>query len=780
MCRTLVILESPAKCGKIEKFLGASYVCAASYGHIRELKGLDAIKYGPDGDVSPRYTIIPSKAKQVARLRAEARSADSVMLATDDDREGEAIAWHLREVLGLPAITPRIVFHEITRGALEAAVAAPRIIDMNVVRAQQAREIIDLTVGFRISPVLWDKLSKKTKQGLSAGRCQTPALRLVHDNAEEVAASPGEMVYSATGTFTDKSIPFKLEDTKATQQEVEAWLGHAVKAQQERKYVFTRGLVRRCSDSPPRPFTTSTMQQAASSRLRMSPKRSMKVCQSLYEAGHITYMRTDSDTMAPEFVTSAVGVVRMQHGEPFVAAHGDLAALSVRKGAPGAQEAHEAIRPTHVGRSTLGDTVERDASRLYALIWNRAVAACMAPAVVQRMKALVSAPNVGRFVHSAENEVFPGWHVIEGKPLCSEAFHLLAAIKNKSCLPYRSVVAEPTLRGTKHRYTEASLVKELESRGIGRPSTFASLVAKIQERGYVKVQDVPGRQIECRTYRLGADDAVPEVSVASKVFGAEKKKLVIQSLGRMVISMLVEHFDDLFRYDYTADMERKLDDVAAREVHWADVCQGCDADVTRLLEPLGERAKSGIKVDEEHTFMVGRYGPVLKHVDRRGKTSFKGIRKDLDLDMDKLRAGGYSLTELLAGKQEQHVLGKHEGKSVTLKSGRYGPYVEWNGVRRSVGAEFGTDRPPSLAEAVELLSTAGSRSVLRQLDSCTAIRNGPKGDYVFYKKPKQKKPAFYSLRTFIAEHGKDSYKTCDLALIAAWLKKEHKHCLATQ
>lgn len=780
MCRTLVILESPAKCGKIERFLGACYVCIASYGHIRELKGLDAIKYTDDGDVVPEYTIIASKAKQVARLKAEAARADSVILATDDDREGEAIAWHVREVLGLPDFTPRIVFHEITRNAVEAAMRSPRTINMDVVRAQQAREIIDLTVGFKVSPVLWDKLSKQTKQGLSAGRCQTPALRLVHDNAEEVAASPGEMVYAATGTFTAKNLPFKLDTTFADRAEVEAWLSRVAQAQANGSYVFSRGLIRRCYDEPPRPFTTSTMQQAASSRLKMSPKRSMKVCQSLYEGGHITYMRTDSDCMAPEFVTSAVGVVRMKYGDPFVASEPRLAALSQRKGTPGAQEAHEAIRPTHVGRGCLGDTVDRDESRLYALIWNRAVGACMAPAEVQRMKAAVSASQVGNFVYKAENEVFPGWHAVEGTSVCPEAFNLLISIKNRSPLPYHSVVAEPTLRGTKSRYTEASLVKELESRGIGRPSTFASLVSKIQERGYVKVQDVPGRQVECRTYRLEGKDTVPEIYVATKVFGTEKKKLVIQALGRMVISMLVEHFDDLFRYGYTSDMESKLDGIAARDATWSDVCKACDADVTRLLAPLGPCTKSGIRVDDQHTFMVGRYGPVLKHVDKRGKTTFKGVRKDLDLDMDKLQNGEYTLSDLVAEKQAQTVLGKHEGKTVTLKSGRYGPYVEWNGIRRSVRAEQVEDgRTLDLGEAVLLLTAAGERGVVRPLDAFTAIRSGPKGDYVFHKKPRMKKPVFYSLRTFITQHGKDSYKTCDIALVKTWLKKEHKHTLST-
>lgn len=776
MARTLVILESPAKCGKIERFLGSAFVCAASYGHIRELKGLEAIRYTPTGELDPQYSVIGSKAKQVACLRAAARAADAVILATDDDREGEAIAWHVREVLGLPASTPRIVFHEITQRAVESAMRAPRRVDMDMVRAQQAREIIDLSVGFRVSPVLWEKLSKQTKRGLSAGRCQTPALRLVHDNAEEIAASPGEMVYACVGSFTKLCLPFKLDATFSSTQETEAWLALAADAQVRGGYKFSRGLIRKCRDEPPRPFTTSTMQQAASTRLRMSPKVSMKACQKLYEAGHITYMRTDSDAMSPEFVTGAVGMVRMRHGDTYVAEPSVLHGLSQRKGAAGAQEAHEAIRPTHVGRATLGDTVGRDESRLYDLIWKRAVGACMAPADVQRMRAQVSAPNVGTFVHSAEEQTFAGWRILDGKAVDPAAFRFLKSLKNGEVLPYLSIVAEPALRGGKTRYTEASLVRELEKRGIGRPSTFASLVAKIQERGYVKVRDVPGKEVECRSYRLEGRDIVPAVSVSRKVFGAEKRKLVIQSLGRMVVEMLCRHFDELFRYGYTADMERRLDSIASKDEQWTDVCKACDADISRLLDPLGIETKrdKGIRVDEHHTFIVGKYGPVLKHVGAGGKTTFKALRQDLELDMDKLRAGGYTVDELVAKRPGKWVLGKHEGKTVTLKAGRYGLYAEWNGKKCSVGVPEEAAETVKLGTVVELLCAAGTRGLVRQLDRDTAIRSGPRGDYIFHKKPKWRKPVFYSLRSFISEHGKDSYKTCELSVLRDWLAAEHQ------
>jgi DNA topoisomerase-1 len=766
MSRSLVILESPAKCGKIEQFLGPDCVCLASYGHIRELRGLDAVAFD-DTEVHLSYTVIGAKAKQVAKLKAAAKRANEVILATDDDREGEAIAWHIREVLGLPAHTKRIVFHEITCHAVLAALAAPRTVDMARVRAQQAREVIDLTVGFRVSPVLWQKLCKRTKRGLSAGRCQTPALRLVAENDVEVRNVRGTVVYSVVGIFTRLSLPFKLTTTFPGTDEVEMFLQASAK---HSDYVFCRGSALVHADAPPRPFTTSTLQQAASTQLRMSPKRAMSVCQALYEAGHITYMRTDSDCMAPEFVTAAAGTVRMMHGEPFVGA--DLHALSQRgAGAPGAQEAHEAIRPTHVGRVSLGQTAAAGESRMYELIWKRAVGACMAPAELQRVKASVAGPTSAIFVHTAEEVAFAGWKALDGPAPDAVAFRHLLTIKNGSQLPYMSICAAPTLRGAKLRFAEAGLVKQLEARGIGRPSTFASLVAKLQERGYAKVQDVAGREAECREYRLEPGSDVAAVTVVKKVFGAEKRKLVLQPLGRMVIDILTTHFESLFRYDYTADMESRLDEVAAGSAEWEAVCTDCRDDVARQLAPLGAPEKGGITIDAQHTYIVGRHGPVIKKVAPNGEVTFKGVRKDVD--MDRLRAGNYTLDELEAASQPARVLGRHEGETVTLKVGRYGPYVEWKGARRSVSAEVGAPDELTLESVLPLLSGAGARGTLRELDRHTSIRTGPNGDYVFHKRPGWKRPRFYPLRTFIAAHGKDSYKTCDHAELATWLQEEH-------
>ena len=779
MPRCLVVLESPAKCGKIEKFLGSTYACVATFGHIRELKGLEAIRYQSDGTIRLAYTNVPTKGKQIARLRDAARNADEVILATDDDREGEAIAWHARELLGLPADTKRIVFREITQHAVRLALESPRTVDMDRVRAQQAREVVDLTVGFRVSPFLWAKLSKATKKGLSAGRCQTPALRLVAENDAAVAANgPGQVVYTVTGVFTKLSLPFKLDQAFSSTTDVEAFLTASA---HHDAYAVARGPERRYAEPPPPPFTTSAMQQAASSTLGMAPKRAMAVCQKLYEAGHITYMRTDSEALAPEFVAAAAGAVRMRYGDAYLGQR--LALLSARSKeaeAGGAQEAHEAIRPTHAGRLSLGETVERTEARMYDMIWKRAVGACMAPAQERRMAVTVAAAQNRKFMHEAREILFPGWKVLHGKTSegAADAFRLLQqlTVGVGSTLPPRAITATATLRGTKCHYAEAGLIKQLESRGIGRPSTFASLVAKLQERGYTRLGDVPGRRVHCREYRLEQGDKAFTVTTTEKQLGAERKKLVLQPLGRTVADLLVENFGDLFRYEYTAEMEQQLDEVARGATTWESVCTRCKDDVSRLLEPHKECEKMGIELDQEHTYIIGRHGPVIKRVTARGKVSFLGVRKDVD--MDRLRAGGYTVEELAAATTAARELGTHEGEIVTLKVGRYGPYVEWNGARRSVPAEAGAPDELVLNDVLPLICGAGARGVVRELDSHTSIRTGPNGDYVFHKKPRWKRPRFYPLRGFIRLHGKDSYKTCDRSVFADWLKEEHKVALA--
>ncbi len=758
---SLVVLESAAKCSKVEGFLGEGYKCVASYGHIRELKGLDAIRTSPDGRLTLSYSISQGKAKRVQALKAAARKAGEVVLATDDDREGEAIAWHVREMLGLAPETKRIVFNALTLQALRTAMANPRVIDMDRVHAQQAREVIDLTVGFRISPVLWASLSRKTKRGLSAGRCQTPALRLVADNDVEAKNATTRSVYTVTGVFTSARISFRLDkeldDDTSAQSFMDAIPKHT-------DYEFKRGMVRSYKESAPPPFTTSVMQQTASSQLGMAPKRTMSVAQKLYEAGHITYMRTDSRRLAPEFVSAAAGVVRLNFGDRFV--KDNLAGLSEGEAAAGAQDAHEAIRPTHAGRRELPGDTEPACARLYTLIWKRSIAACMADAEEKRFKATIAAPMEMLFCHTPSLLVFTGWKAAHGEKEEDDAFAILQALPTGSVLPPSQVDARVSVRGGKPRYTESSLIRKLESLGIGRPSTFAAIVSKIQERGYVRVGDVAGAKVRCKEFRWESGWAVAEASLVERTFGSEKKKLVLQALGRSVVDLLESNFREMFEYDYTAGMESTLDAIAQGRSTRDAVCAGCSDSITRLLGETDQHARMAIRIDGAHQYIIGRHGPVVKHTDAEGQVSFKAVRDGID--PVKLEAGEYELDEVLVTSTPSKKLGEHEGKPVVLKSGRYGFYVEWNGTKRSVPTTIGVGSDITL-EAVLPLVKSTKGGVIRQIDKYTSVRSGPHGDYIFHKKPGWKKPRFIPLKDFIKAHGVGSYKECPVSQITEWL-----------
>lgn len=759
MTHVLIIVESPAKCRKIESLLGEGYRCEASFGHVREIKGLEAIDV--EKGFAPAFTPIPGKRKQISRIREAARRASDVILASDDDREGEAIAWHVCEILGLPVeTTKRMVFNEITEAALRQGLATLRTLDMDLVRAQQSRQVLDMLVGFRMSPVLWRAIPVQRTKSLSAGRCQTPALRLVYDNELECEANPGRQAYRTTGYFTRLSLPFVLDHDYETSDEVEAFLEETV----GHTHIYSVDSPRRLVKDPPKPYTTSSLQQAASNELRFSPKKTMELCQKLYESGLITYMRTDSKSYSNEFLDSAREHIRDTLSDDHV--RDDLASLAARGEDRGAQEAHEAVRPTDI---SVPHASEGPAAKLYAMIRRNALESCMAPCSTEALTAYVSAPGDKCYSHTVERVIFLGWRAIAGvadpEP---RAFGLLLAIAQGSTIDYARIEAKVVPTGATGRLTEARLVRLLEARGIGRPSTFSSLVDKIQERGYVKKQDVPGSDVQCVDFTLEGDELSSVVE--TRTFGKERGKLRLLPLGRQVIEFLVRECGELFEYDYTRKLEEKLDAVSRGELEWSAPCSDCMQTMSAVAG-TSHSHQNQVPVDKDHTYMVAKYGPVIKRT-VGGKTTFMKARDDID--MARLRRGEYELSEIVVGSTDTRTIGTHDGSPVVLRTGRYGVYAQWKDRKVSL-SDAKSLSEPTLAQVVSRLAEKAASGIVREIDSRTSIRTGKYGDYVFHRPQRSNKPVFIKLGPFIASRGPGSYKTCPVDDLVEWLSTDKRY-----
>ena len=497
MSYKLVIVESPAKCQKIEKFLGAGYKCIASFGHIRELNGLKSIDI--NNNFKPTFINTESKQSQINKLKSMIRGADEVLLAADDDREGEAIAWHICDLFKLPIqTTKRMIFHEITEPAVKNALQNVTTLNMNIVNAQLSRQILDILVGYKVSPILWNQISQN-KNKLSAGRCQTPALRIVYDNHKEIETSPGKKVYKTTGYFTKSNLPFVLNYDYDNEDIINEFLEESV----NHEHIYNCGKEKNTTKQPPTPFTTSSLQQMANNELRLSPKDTMKSCQILYEGGFITYMRTDSKTYSEEFVNNAKKYINDTYGEEYpnkniydlcrkdaVEEKSKSKSKSKKekeKKDNNAQEAHEAIRPTSVSvlEPEITQTITPKEVKLYKLIRRNTLESCIEAAKYLSITATITSPQEHIYKYSTEQVVFPGWKIVNGYEVENKDFRYLQTLKNNSELDYNKITCKVTIKDLKSHYTEAKLVQLLEQKGIGRPSTFSSLIEKIQERGYI-------------------------------------------------------------------------------------------------------------------------------------------------------------------------------------------------------------------------------------------------------------------------------------------------------
>lgn len=706
--QTLVIVESPAKCLKIESYLGPGYKCIASFGHLRNLVSLNDIDITHGFQV--KYTNDDKKDKVIANLKKYICESDEVILATDDDREGEAISWHICMLFDLSlATTKRIVFREITETAIQAAIKTPKTIDMNRVHSQQARQILDMLVGYTISPLLWKYISKAN---LSAGRCQSPALRLIYENQLDIDNSPGRQVYKTTGYFTSQTIPFELNREFDSAREISDFLENEV----NHSHIYSRTEPKKVIKEPPEPLTTSRIQQLASNELRISPKDTMRSCQILYENGYITYMRTDSKKYSQDFIEAVKNWIvkeyndqRYIHNQIDNLGNGRKTSIEDIKKAEktkekdlNAQEAHEAIRPTAISLKEIPETEKEIGSRerkLYAMIRETTLESCMAPAEYSTITASFSGYKNTTYNFTSQNACFLGWKIVslnkQKQDQTEKQYHYLLQIKPGTVFEYKKIASVVSLVNTKHHYTEAKLVQLLEEKGIGRPSTFSSLVEKIQDREYVKKQDVDGRKIICVNYEL-ENDVLTE-NTATKEFGQEKGKLVLQPLGKIVAEFLSKNCDKFLNYEYTSEMERELDDISRGEKEWIELCEKCHADLEEMKTAIAKtERKFEIKIDERHSYILGKHGPVIKGIDETGKTVFKSVKPDLDLG--RIEKGEYTLEEIIDEKKSIHPeensnskpkpdfikLGKYQDKILYLKKGPYGLYANWGTTNKSL------------------------------------------------------------------------------------------------
>jgi len=773
----LIIVESPSKCSKIESFLGNEYCCIASKGHIRTIDGLKSID--TKNTFEPTFSIIDEKKGQVEFMRSviDRFSKSNIILATDDDREGEAIAWHICMLFDLPIkTTKRILFHEITKKAIIDAVNHPTTLNMNLVQAQHARQVLDMIVGFKISPFLWKYLYHSKSNSLSAGRCQTPALRLVYDN--ELNKNAGiETKYKTIGNFTSNNIQFELNHEFDDKNEVLNFL--------EKSKTFSHlikvGNSKETTKSAPKPFNTSRLLQTSNNVLHLSPKQTMDLCQMLYQNGYITYMRTDSTKYAADFLKKAKDYIIEEYKKPEYVGNLDLIELK------DANNPHEAIRITHIEMVSLPNCDNTKMVSLYRLIWRNTIESCMADARYNSIGVTISAPLEHNYKHTIEIPLFLGWKKVNGKNgydnenntgfintekqnIPSSQHTFLQFLENsKKPIPYNYIESTLVLRNKHQHYTEASLINKLEELGIGRPSTFASIVDTIQERGYVLRKNLDGEKVNCVEFKLR--EKTIEETTKEKVFGNEKNKLILQPLGLLTVEFLIQHFQQMFSYDYTKSMEDKLDEVSSgKELEWAKICKDCYKEIGALSKPIAKLEKQTYPIDDTHDFVFEKFGPVVRHKLEDGTMEYKQVKKDMKIDLEKLKNRGYTLDELYEIKND--CLGKYEDKDMFIKNGKFGPYVEWGDNRESIRKINKPLNEIKLEDIIELLSGDAKdkdNSILRVVTPEISIRKGKFGEYVYYKRSDMKKPEFLNIKKF-----PEAYAVCEPEVLINWLVTTYK------
>ena len=741
MAKNLVIVESPAKAKTIEGFLGKDYTVKSSYGHVRDLNK-NTLSVDIEHDFEPEYEISDDKKALVAELKKLSKASDTVWLASDEDREGESISWHLYEALDLKKKdTKRIVFHEITKTVILDAIENPRDIDMGLVAAQQARRVLDRLVGYELSPLLW----KKVKPSLSAGRVQSVAVRLIVEREEEIKNFVQSSAYRVTAQFSfmkdgqeytlAAELPNRFDTEEETRKFVESCINASYKVESIEKKPTTR--------FPAPPFTTSTLQQEAARKLGFSVANTMRIAQQLYESGKITYMRTDSVNLS----SLALGMAKKEITENYGTAY--VKTRQYHTKTKGAQEAHEAIRPTYLDQHTIKGTA--DERKLYELIWKRTIASQMADAQMERTNVNIGiSTNKKQFVATGEVILFDGFLKVYMESYdddrAEDTAAILPPIEVGTTLDMEKLEAQQ--RYTRHplRYTEASLVKKMEELGIGRPSTYAPTISTIQKREYVTKGDIKGEPLCYKIITLKNNKISDKTGKEN--YGAEKGKLLPTDIGVLVNKFLTQYFESIIDYNFTANVEKEFDKIAEGKCQWNAMIKDFYKDFHQQVVSTTENSGkfSGEKMlgidpatGKKVYVKVGRFGPVAQIGDTESeeKPRFAGLKKDMSIE-------SVTLEEVLKLFDFPRILGEYEGKEITVAVGRFGPYIRHDNKFYSLAK---TDNP-SMVEydrAIEIINEKRKKdldNIILSFDEDHDLRvlNGRFGPYIAYKKNNYKIP----------------------------------------
>ena len=820
----LIIVESPSKCKKIEKILGFQYKCIASNGHFREISKINTTKNNiNDGKkYEPVFEIIASKKKHVENMREiiACFSPENIFLGTDDDREGEAIAWHICMTFELSIEkVHRILFHEITEQAIKHAVQTPLKIRMNIVFAQHARQILDRLVGFQISPLLTKRItssSSSSNQYLSAGRCQTPALRLIYDKEKKALSQQKKDTYpyQAFGSFfSQKSsansfsfpLKFTLSHTIETKEECISFL--------EKSKGFNHELLlenpQQKELTPPIPFNTSSLLQAANIQLNLSPKETMMYCQQLYQNGYITYMRTENTKYSEMFLTKVREFIIEKTNSPEYI--GNLIELQNQNSNSEIACPHEAIRVTNLicsnisldlGNNEIENQHQKEQrQRLYVLIWKRSIESCMSNYIYKQIIIKITSPNEGIYYkYVLDIPVFLGYQmdILQNKmeimkkmgeeQMKKNALYLFLQCA-KSPIKCMKIECENIISEKNSHYTEAGLIRDLEEYGIGRPSTFSIILQSIQERNYVVKKNLEGIKIKCIDLVLDLDikKDIEEIE-KERIMGKEKNKLVLQELGKTVIEELIPTFNDLFSYDYTKKMEIELDKISKdqdqEKEEWNIICNECENTIKKNAKQWKIEMKQNYKIDDDHELIFIKTGAIILYKN----SEYKSIRSNIKIDFNKLRNKEYNLEELLEIPNDY--LGEYEGFPLFMKKGPYGIYVTWGEKKESIHLEkFEKNKKLekiTLEDIIQYLQMkhthhiSEKKNVLRVLNERISIRKGKYGAYIYYnipnskekekekEKEKKKDPHFYNLKLFPG-----NYSICETKEILEWLENTY-------